>query len=819
MACLALLSTAAPAASSAAAGPTRSTTANLDAKRYVAAGTRAYVIGAESGRFPPMGWHIRGEMGGVWAHPVKLLDGYWFALDGTWLGPAARFTSGPGYVRMRFPATNGVVMTRTELSPDRSPLVLVRLTLRNTEARRRSVLVTMDARSDILAAYPWGWTEPSARDFNEQDVGAYDPATGTLEFRETGKPWHAKISAPSHRPVFGATGAGYWGPVAPGERSEYFEYGDPPAVADKGTTGTLTWRLVLPARGSSTLWVGIAGSHVSEAETERGFERMVGAEDLLARKIAERRALLRRTAVRLPDRRLRAAFDWGKLNMADLRRTTTHAQIRDVDEGKAYPPAAASFRVLHGIGAGYPDYPWYFGTDGAYTAFPLVASGQWQTASDHLRTIKQVSRALNGATGKVVHEVMTDGSVYFGTRNHRGNTNETAQFAVAVDLLWRWSGNNRFRDEMYGFVRDGLRYITSPGCPIDPDPEPPEGTCDTDRDGWPDGSGMVERTGMGQEKLDVAAYTWQALRALARMARSKGDAATAGWATATARALRRQLDAAWWLGSEPLYADSLCDPPKCAQTNTKLQQLHWINATPAEARLAPRRRAHALLDRLESPTFTGSCGLLHTGVGGGPEGKGELKCWTLPNSVLAVGEANYGRLGPSQALYYMRRGIADQLDLEMPGALPEIAPSPEYDPFDDYRERAMFMQAWSPYGIHWPIVHHFLGVDADVPARRLFVVPDIPDAWGGLSVRNLRIARGALSVRTRRVGDRYTTSVRAPRRLWLVLGQTLPAGAGVRGVRLDGRAVRYRVVSTTRGREVRVLTRTNAPHRLVVLAR
>jgi len=30
-----------------------------------------------SGRhLPDMGWHIKGEMGGLWAHPIKLLDGF-----------------------------------------------------------------------------------------------------------------------------------------------------------------------------------------------------------------------------------------------------------------------------------------------------------------------------------------------------------------------------------------------------------------------------------------------------------------------------------------------------------------------------------------------------------------------------------------------------------------------------------------------------------------------------------------------------------------------------------------------------------------------
>ena len=72
------------------------------------------------------------------------------------------------------------------------------------------------------------------------------------------------------------------------------------------------------------------------------------------------------------------------------------------------------------------------------------------------------------------------------------------------------------------------------------------------------------------------------------------------------------------------------------------------------------------------------------------------------------------------------RTIAKQLDLEMPGALPEIVPSPEYDPFVDFRERAMFMQAWSSYGVQWPVIYHFLGIRPDVPAGNLTVVPDIP---------------------------------------------------------------------------------------------
>ena len=806
-------------------GPSRSTATDLGDKRYVAAGDRAYVIASEDGRFPPMGWHIRGEMGGVWAHPIKLLDGYWFALDGQWIPQASSFTTGAGYAQMQFPQTDGLNITRTEFSPDGSPVVLVGLTLQNPDSTSKSVKLTMDARSEIMAAYPWGWTKPNAKEFNGPDNGSYDPSTGTLTFKESGsepKPWYAAVRA-SVAPDEGLTGSDYWGPVTEAERVGYLENGN-------GTGGSLRWNLSVGGGQERTLWVAVAGSNTSQSEATGALSSAINnPESLLSQKVNSRLALLNKTQVDLPeDPVLQEAFDWGKLNMADLTRTVKDMKVRDVDEGRAYPSPAATISSATGIGAGFPDYPWYFGTDGAYTAYPLLVSGQSGTIKEHLRTIRDVSRIVNGSTGKVAHEVVTDGSVYWGANDDAGNTNETAQFATAVEQTWRWTGDNTFRDQMYPFIVDGMRYITSPsGCPEPPGDPSAEGTCDDDNDGWPEGYGMVERSGMGEEKLDNTAYTWQALRALEAMAKSKRDSQTANWADREADAMEANFDAAWWMSSEMLYADSLCnsatenpDPTwkiYCtAGDNQQLQQRHWINATPMEVLLAPQNRATAALETLESGDFTGSCGLFHTGSGGGPTGAGEQKCWTLPTSVMAVGEANYGRLGPNQALFYMR-SIAGELDLEMPGALPEISPSPEYDPFVDFRERAMFMQAWSSYGIQWPVIHHFLGIRPDVPTGSLTVAPDVPESWTKpISVHNLQVGGGTVEVSASHDGNRYTTEVSASTRWKLAIGHTLPEGAQVQSVTLDGQPADYRAVETSRGLEVRVGTNTNQHHTLVV---
>jgi glycogen debranching enzyme len=111
------------------------------------------------------------------------------------------------------------------------------------------------------------------------------------------------------------------------------------------------------------------------------------------------------------------------------------------------------------LSAGFPDYPWLFGTDGEFTAFASVGVGQFGPIQDHLRALRDVSLIDNGNSGKVVHEVVTDGSVYFGSNADAGNTDETAKFPSAVALVWHWTGDNAFRDELYSFVKSNMNYI------------------------------------------------------------------------------------------------------------------------------------------------------------------------------------------------------------------------------------------------------------------------------------------------------------------------------------------------------------------------
>ena len=152
-----------------------------------------------------------------------------------------------------------------------------------------------------------------------------------------------------------------------------------------------------PARGSETLWVGVAGSDEGLG-TARGEldDALRDPERALRRKVDEREELADWTQLSLPgDQRLQAGIDWGKQNLADSTQAAEDLEIRHVDEGRAYPRPAGRVDHVRFRGAGWPDYPWIFGTDGEYTAFASVALGQFEPTMDHMRALRDVSEIAN----------------------------------------------------------------------------------------------------------------------------------------------------------------------------------------------------------------------------------------------------------------------------------------------------------------------------------------------------------------------------------------------------------------------------------------
>ena len=253
---------------------------------------------------------------------------------------------------------------------------------------------------------------------------------------------------------------------------------------------------------------------------------------------------------------------------------------------------------------------------------------------------------------------------------------------------------------------------------------------------------------------------------------------------------------------QSLHADSL------ELTGEKIQQKHWITGTPMDAILTGRRAqragpgdaattARGRWRCTRPPCFSGerpyNRGLFHTGCGGGPEGKGEAQIFSLNTAIQAVGEGNYGRLGRNQQKRYIDANVETMFSQpatngtpdEMPGAMPEIVPSPGFDatgPNDKNIDRcwtcrAMFIQAWGNMGTAWPVVNQHFGVRPDLGRDRLEIVPQLPSR-APIAAENIRLGDGSVDVAAARYGNRYVTKVDGHRvdLRRLRIGHTLPRG-------------------------------------------
>ena len=472
-----------------------------------------------------------------------------------------------------------------------------------------------------------------------------------------------------------------------------------------------------------------------------------------------------------------------------------------------------------------------FATDGEYTSFAAVALGQFETIKDHLRALRDISEILNPDTGVVVHEVGPRrlGLVRQGHPPHRPGDGRRVRLQHGRDgqvpehgrAVWRWTGDDAFRDEMYDFSERTCEYVVE--------------QLDADGDGWPEGSGNVERTGMGAEKLDNAVYLIRGLYDLADMAQaSRRRRTTPTWARELAddararfeadvvvrgRAAVRRLARRPGQRARPSRSTGSASDPMEAELHVDGEAMPGLAAFDAR---------HGRAGRARGPTATAASGPATAAcstraAAAGRTGTGERPSSRSTPPIQAVGEGNYGRLGagPAAALHArerrddVRRAGAraatprraagrDAGDLAVARLDADGGTAPNIDRC--WTCRSMFMQAWGHYGTAWPVIHQQLGVRPDLGHGRLDVVPQVPTGQPRVQGGNIRLGDGSVDVFASHDGRRYTTVLDTSRgaRSRVRIGHTLPRGRRRRGRARRRAWRRYASRVTNRGLEVRV---------------
>ncbi|MEM6345895.1 MAG: glycogen debranching protein [Bacteroidota bacterium] len=711
---------------------------------YVTAGDRVYMVGHQDGSFPDLGWHVKGEMGGIWDHPIKLMDGFSAAMlmgEQTYcLNQADSFVNYPFANRHYFstPAGN-VAVERLQFVPDATEAVVVQYRFQNRQKDPQSFAFTFNGMSDLRPV----WLGERTNMIDGADSWRWDEATQTLIAKDSLNPWYVIVgterSATSHK--------------LNDTSCEFTRRG-------LGRNASLTYQIDLAPHASEELTFIIAGSYQSQDAAQQTYRDLVSScGERLVSKQKRYEQIAQTAQLSIPDKDLEQAYRWLKYN--------TDWLIRDVPE------------VGRGIGAGIPDYPWWFGVDSEYALRAIMAVGKREIVYETIDLLDKLSRQTN-QNGRIVHEVSTNGAVF-----NPGNINETPQFATLIWEVYRWNGDKAFLQKYFPTVQQGLEWLVR----------------ETDKDGnlLPDGFGIMEIHGLDSEMIDVAAYSQKAFADAAKIAAALGKTDLAQGYADKAAQLKEIINTEFWVDDAGSFADFIgtteqalhliedaivradtLDKPWAVKelkaTRARISRLplqqkqgfvlhhNWVVNTPMEIGIVDTARALRALET--GSQFVNPYGLFVTGIDRDETaGKDESSfaagkkvfsytgaVMTLPTGVMAVAENQYGR--PDRALDYLQR-LGRSFSFALPGSIYEVSP-----------DFGMMTQAWNLYGFAIPIVQQFFGIQPSAAQRKTRIQPLMPEEWANAKLENVLVGDNNLTITYQKEGDQSLLHIQQSQADW-----------------------------------------------------
>lgn len=690
---------------------------------YNTAGDKLYMIGNQDGTFPDIGWHVKGEMGGIWHHPIKLLDGFEVsvALDNQRfdLNKADLFVNFPfGNKHVYNTFSDRISIERFQFVPDQSGAVYIEFLFRNNTNKAIKIECDVKVISNLMPV----WLGERTGMIDGRDSAAYDRDKNYWIAKDALNPWYV---------VYGSTLA-----ATPSNNSE--------AKAGKPNTSITHSRysFEIDRNAVFSLPFIVAGSAKTREEAIEAFSQLSNnAFASLSRKKERILKLDENSKLTLNDKEIETAFRWLKYNCDWL--------ALDVDG------------IGKGIVAGLPDYPWWFGGDITYTLRGLITTGRRDLVYSTIDLIHRISEKSNG-NGRIIHEVSTNGAVY-----NPGLICETPQFVSLVWDVFCWTGDLDFLQKYFPSVEKGLHWLLTEN--------------DSDGNLIPDGHGMMEIQGLDSEMIDVAAYSQRAFSDASKMAEILGRTTLAEEYAGKATALKEKINTIFWSEEFQSYADFLSTKEQALKladdaieraiklennwavaelkaTKAKIEKdesggkkgfviyHNWVVNTPTETGLATKDKAMKALNTAKQ--FTNPYGMFVTGIDRNENADKDEDSYaattkkdeftytgtvmTLPTGVQIISENNYGR--PDEA-YELLRKVTRTFSYALPGSMYEVSP--------DY---GMMTQAWNIFPFGEPIIEQFFGIKPMAYNKTIHISPLLPMALTDGKIEQVPIGENEITV-------------------------------------------------------------------------
>lgn len=708
---------------------------------YITAGDRVYSIGAQNGTFPELGWHIKNEMGGVWNHPIKLLDGYKTILESA--QSSQTLTNGQF---INYPFGNKFIYELNELdlsveqfqfSPDLYQGLIVEYLITNKSSKPFNGTLVFESSFDLRPT----WLGERTEMVDGADLIDFDAIQNIITAKDQNNPWFSSITSSEKIHAFKHYESSYGG---------------------KGVAGISTIELSIQEQSSKKVYFFISGSYGSLDDSLEELQKIKSMHPkLLEDKKSRYEALESQSKLTTSDPEFDQVFRWLKFNSDWF--------IREVPE------------IGRGIVAGYPDYPWWFGCDSEYALKGYLSIGQFDIVASTIKLLSKLSTETNG-NGRIIHEASTNGAVF-----NPGNLNETPQFASLVWEAYKWTGDKSLLVENFDLIHLGLDWISKER--------------DFDKNGFPEGAGMMEIHGLESEMIDVASYTQRGFEDASHIAEELNKPQLSVYYGTIAKSLKKKINESFWvedfnsfadfIASDKetlnliedaiIRADTLNKPWAVDELNATKNYImdhpsdsirpfvlhhNWVVNTPMEMEIADKDKAGKALKTAQK--FVNPFGVFVTGIDRDDSAGKDIGSFkgskvfsytgavmTLPTGVLAISENNYG--DPDQALDYLKR-MGRSFSFALPGGIYEVSP--------DY---GMFAQAWNLYSYAVPIVQQFFGIVPNAANKSVSISPLMPKSWDSAKLENVKVGENQISVDYKKTVNGYLIEISSEQENWEVI--------------------------------------------------
>ena len=664
-------------------------------------GNHAYCVGFQDGTFPDMGWHIKGEMGGLWAHPIKLLDGFSAAM--VHKGDTIDLDSATTYSTTALGSIftyniQGKTITRTQFIPDPAKGMVVEYDMSAFPKAQLLFYPSADLRptwlgertnmidsTDIIAMVDNQWTATDSKNGWQVRISASSKGAIT--------PSHL-LSSPSITHQFYIAGGltaeeateelaavESWSDLWYSKEQKHFELSGNSSFFCAGEEELET---VFRWLKHNAIWLEM------DADT-LGYGFAAGIEDYpwFFGCDSEFSILGLNTIGR---------YDLSKsmlrlLAKASERTNGTGQIIHEMStNGAVFNPGNLN-ETPQFVTACWDTYLWSGDLEFLKEMYPLMLKS--------MRWLEKQDLDNNGIPdGYGMMEIHgMDGEMIDVASYSVQGWEALHQAALAMDNdagIAEWAGKNAARLTKY---INEYYWIESAGAYADVRGTPSQAVS------------LIEDAIQRAKELDkpwaVAELEETKKIALRDILRSMPDFDEVDWSSTS-------------------YPYSI--------------HHNWIVNTPMEVGFAPEEYALKALDK--AAQYTNPFGMFVTGIdrdesaGSDTDGFAKRKktftyvgaVMTLPTGVAAVAENNYGR--PDKALDYLHR-MSRSWGYAHPGSMYEVSP-----------DFGMMCQAWNIYSFGYPIVRQFFGVQPDPQQHKITIDLAFPSNWTHPQLKGIVIGEG-----------------------------------------------------------------------------